>query len=575
MDLIKNGLGLGRTIRNVGRIREILTVFARNGLAEFVERLNLSELVPDFVFPQRKLKTLEKTGQKEDRDWWTAVGHRLRLSFEELGPSFIKIGQLLASRENLLNPHLLVELKKLQNRVSPPKWSVSQKLIERELGQKIDAVFSNVEKKPLGSASIGTVYRAELINGKRVVLKVKRSGIDEVLRNDFEIIHLICLQLEKLFSELHYLGLSRAIHDFYQNILLELDFFLEANNAKRLGKNLLKKDSEQIFVVPAVFEEYSGRSLLVMEFLEGPTFYEVAQQGPLSAELEKKLIDGVKLFLQTLLIDGFFHADLHAGNFLLLEDNKIGLIDFGLMGHLSGPNRLSLIAILYALTTYDYENLVYEFLDIAEYKTIPQSDELVRDLREGLAGCVGLNNQQIQVTQVFGKIIRILSAHRIYLPREWYIIFRSLMTLDGLGKGLRIQLNLFEILAQEIPPLLPQIFSKEKVIENSLWLGRDLLSSFRMVPRHLRWFLKHLSKKNYAFSFRIEGLQTSTQNLSDGLVFIGLCLVSSVLFYGGLVFVERELPSSLKNYPTPTLIFWCLSLILFIAGPVGWWRRKL
>lgn len=562
MNIVKTSLGLTKTIRNVTRFREILSVFARHGFDEFIIKTNLDKLIPNFVIPKSRFKLEDDL---PDYDFWKSVGYRLRKSFEELGPSFIKLGQLLSTREDIFNPGLIAELKKLQDQAKPIEFSQAIKLIESELGQSHDKVFTNIDEKPIGVASIGVVYRAQLISGEDVVIKVQRPNIKRTILTDFEIIEFIVSKLEAVSREIKYLGVSRAIADFFKGINFELNFLIEANNNKKLKSNLAKIDTKNILKVPLIYREFCTEKLLVMEFLNGKSFNEINDPGTVN-ELRPILIDAVKLFLKTMLKDGFFHADLHGGNFFLLEDDNIGLIDFGLVGVLSKKNRANLVAILYGVLTNNFENLVFEFLDVAEYENIPNHEVLISDIRDSLTPFLGMSVQEMDATLLTHAIVSTLSKHQIYLPREWFIIFRALMTLDGVGKSLDIDLNIFEVIDDEIKDIVTDLISKDALIEDGVWLGRDLLNSLRVVPRHLKWVLREFSKKNYVIDINPVGIRHELNLLTRSMYFIGMMFMSAAMFMGGILVVKDIEIKIIQDVPILALISWGGATLIFIRA---------
>lgn len=562
MDIIRKGMGITRTIKNVGRLREILSVFARHGFDEFIIKSKLNSVIPNFVLPKSRFKKVE---DQIEFDFWQSVGFRLRKSFEELGPSFIKMGQLLATREDLFDDQLIKELKLLQSKVAPIAFSKISQNVELELGKKINELFEYVDETPIGVASIGLVYKAKLITGENVVVKVRRPNIRKSLLSDFELIAFIVLQLEKVSTDIKFLGLSKAINDFFKSIQLELNFLIEANNGQRIGASLEKIDKDNIFVLPKIYKEFCTQKILVMDFLDGVPFNEISNIHKYP-ELEKNLQTGVKLFLHNMLADGFFHADLHGGNFFKLEDNKIGLIDFGLVGSLSKKNKTNLIAILYALTTNNYENLVYEFLDVAEYEVIPDQDELVRDLRDALLPYIGLTVQQTDAAALTHSIVSTLGKHQIYLPREWFIIFRALITLDGVGKSLGIDLDIFELIESEITTIMGEIVSKEALVEDAIWLGRDVLSSFRIIPRHMKWVLKEFSKKKYTIDVKLVEINQQLNLISKSLNFLGLMILTSTFFACGIFVIGDIRVTKLSEIPIVSYICWGLAALTFMRG---------
>ena len=566
MDIIKTGIGLTKTIKNVARFREILTVFSKNGFRPFIIKSGMGQEVEGIKSSEDG--DLPHDDLEDSEEGWAQVGVRLKQSFEQLGPSFVKMGQLLATREDLFDPALIRELKKLQNEVKTIPFSEARTVIQESLGKPISEVFKDIEEKPIGTASIGVVYRGTLLTGEKVVIKVRRPGIEKTLRTDFEIVRFMVTQLEKVSEGVRYLGLSRVINDFFRATMTELNFLTEAQNCERLKTNLARIDAHKDFVLPQVYRTISSPNVLVMEFLDGKPFNKYRSLEELGPGMVEKLERSVELFAHTLLADGFFHADLHGGNFFILKEQKIGLIDFGLMGTLSKKNRANLIAVLYALVTHNYDNLVYEFLEVADYDAVPDHEELIRDIRENLSPFVGLSVQETNVSDLVRAIIQTLSKHRLYLPREWFIIFRALMTLDGVGKSVGLDLNIFKILEKDIPKLLGEVLTKENAQEEAMWIGKDLLTSLRIVPKHMKWFLREHAKRGYAFELKVQGADSYVKSVSRSLYFLGLSLLSGTfVIVGALPFIGNN-PEKLSQVPTMSWIFWGLAVVTLFRSLV-------
>jgi ubiquinone biosynthesis protein len=562
MDIIKTGIGITKTIRNVSRLREILTVFGRFGFSELIVKSGLDKLIPGFVLPARVSEL--KREDLSDEEWWQIFGAQLRQSFEELGPSFIKLGQLLATREDILDPALIKELKLLQNKVKGIPFETALKVIEQNLHRPVSEVFSSIDQSAIGTASIGVVYKAQLLDGRKVVVKVRRPGIAKLINTDFEILLYIIEKLEKVSNEVRYLGISKMIADFFKSTQNELNFMIEAQNCERLKKNLNSIDPEGFLVVPNVYREYSSQEMLVLEFLDGRPFNEFNSLEQLGPDVVDKLLKSVELFTHTLLADGFFHADLHGGNFLVLSDRRIGIIDFGLMGTLSKKNRANLIAILYAVVTHNFENLVYEFLDVADYDKIPDHEELTRDIKDAISPYIGLSVKETNMSELVRNLIKTLSKHELYLPREWFIIFRALMTLDGVGKSIGLDLNIFNILEKDLDKLVGELLSKKNAQEELMWVGKDVLSSLRIVPKHLRWFLKEVSKRNYSLEVQIKEIDELSRGINRSFFLLGLSLLASVFILGGALFIKDAYVRALSDVPLLSWIFWACAVYLLV-----------
>lgn len=565
MDLIKAGIGISKTIRNVGRLQEIVMVFARHGFDEFITNKTTNK-IPNFVLPKSKKRITEELADKSEKDWNQVVGFRLRKCFEELGPAFIKFGQLLSSREDLFHSSFIEEMRMLRDKVKPVEFEEVRSIIESAAGNNLETAFRSIQKEAIGTASIGVVFRAILLDGTPVVIKVRRPGIEKEIETDFSILMFLANQAERVSKELRYLGLSRIVNDFALTLHRELNFHVEALNCERLSKNIEKHDTQKLYYIPRVYKEFSTEGVLVIEELIGTPFSNHEAILAKKAEIIPKMEYGVRLFLKTFLKDGFFHADLHGGNFFYLHDGKIGLIDFGLMGSLSKSGRHHFIAIVYAMLSYNYENLVYEFLDVAEYDNIPDTDALIRDVREALSPFVGLSVKQTNFSDLLAVVLNTLKKHQMYLPREWYIIFRALITLDGVGKQLGIDMNIFGILEDDIEEIIESTFSKDELLEEAAWAARDLTSTMRVLPRHIKWFLRDFAKKGYAIEVKNTGYEKELGAAVGALTFLGFALLSSVLIFTGVYLMGVKEVTSWTQIPTVSWITWSLGVILFSSG---------
>jgi ubiquinone biosynthesis protein len=565
MDIIKTGIGLTKTIRNITRLREIVAVFAKNGFSEFVGR-GVAKKVPDFVLPNYVQKLKVEMAEKGEENWAKIIGHRLKLSFEELGPAFVKFGQLLSSREDLFPVEFIDELKTLRDNVKGIPFTSVIEEIERSTGKKYTEIFKSIEEVPIGQASIGVVHKGLLLDGAEVVVKVRRPNIKKIIETDLDIIHYLASQLEKVSEEIRYLGITRIVYDFAVTFQNELNFHVEGLNCERFEKTLEEVDKDKIFYVPKVYRDISTEDILIMECLNGIPFTDPSIKEKLDEGLKENLTSGVSLFLQCFLKIGFFHADLHGGNLFLLDNGKIGIIDFGLMGSLSKKNRLNFMAIIYALITHNYENLVYEFLDVAEYDNIPDVEELIRDVRTTMSPFVGLTLSQTNFSEIMQAVITTLSKHQIFLPREWFVVFRSLTTLDGVGQSLDIEFDIFGILDQDIKEILQSSFTKDDVIEEAVWAGRDIASTFRIIPRHVKWFLKEWAQRKYAFEIIHTGHEKQFKKVSNSIYSLGGMIVTAVFIYSGVQVLGGQVVTHWSHIPVLSWIFWGLAILNFLQS---------
>ncbi len=563
MDFIKTGLDITQTIRNVGRLKEILLVFAKNGFEEFITQAIPSK-IPNFVLPKSRKKIRDELKENEEKNWPKILALRLRISFEELGPTFIKFGQLLASREDIFPPEFIEELSKLKDRVKGIPFSKVRPQVEESLGKKIEEVFSEVEEKPIGTASIAIVYKAKLINGDLVVIKFRRPNIEKDIERDIALMEFMSAGLEKRSEELKFIGLSRVFRDFSLGIRSELSFNLEALNGQRFRAIIEKYDEDNIFYIPKILKQYSGENILVMEYVDGIKFTERKQIEEIKKKISPKVEKVLKIILKTLLQDGFFHADLHAGNFILRPDNRIALIDFGLMGRLGVKERVNFISIIHAILTYNFEGIVYEFLDVADYDVIPDVDRLIVDVKESLTPFIGLTVRETDIPKVLKTIIKTLKTHKLYLPRDWYIVFRSFITLDGSGKALGLDFDLYNMLERDIQHLVKESLKKETIMDETLLTGKDLIQSLRIFPRHVKWFLREWSRRKYAIEIIHSGHEKAIEKVTNSIIFLGYVILSSVFIVCGIYFMGRE--TGINQIPVQSWVLFSLGIFSYLNG---------
>lgn len=568
MGIIEAGLGVSKTIRNVGRLREIVTIFAKYGFAEFLTH-NITSVIPDFVLP-KSIKRLRPELEKADySDIGLVIANRLRKCFEELGPVFVKFGQLLSSRDDIFDESFVREMSKLKDAGQDVEYHVIKEVIESAYSKEINNVFKDFNPIAIGNASVGVVYKATMANGRDVVVKVRRPGIEKLVETDLSILKFLIVQIEKMSEDIQALGISKVVNDFFIRTNNELNFYIEAQNNITLSSKLSKHSNGDLFYIPEILSEYTRENIIVMEYIDGIKLSDYEKIAPVIPELRLSLEKGVSLFLKSFLQDGIFHADLHEGNLFFLNDKRIALIDFGLMGQLSKKSRINFISIIYALVSHNYENLVYEFLDVADFNKVPDIDEVVSDFRDSLAPFLGLSISQMNISKIFKVIVSSLVKHKLYLPREWYIIFRALITMDGVARKIGIDINLLEILNDIVKDVAKNSFSKEELIEELIWTGKDIVSNAKLIPRHIKWYVKEWAKKGYSFEVIHSGHEKDFKRIYTAISFLGISILTSVFILSGTLALNIT-STRIGGNPIPILsyILWAMGGVVLLGGRI-------
>lgn len=492
MSLLRAPAQVTRTFKNIGRIRQICTVFAKHGFQELMGKLGFGRFVP-------------KKYRGENREPKVSAPERLRAALEELGPTFIKLGQVLSSRTDLLPANYANELAKLQDNVSPLPFTVIRHSVERELGASLAEIFASFSEQPLASASIGQAHEAKLKDGTRVVVKVQRPGIDTLIKTDVSVLSALAAALEKYFPETQVLAPQVCVEEFFFAMSLELDFILEANNLLKSRENL--KSMPEVYI-PEAFLQLSTHKVLVVEHLDGFKLdrLEIFRERGYDPANFAQLI--AKAFLKTALEDGFFHADLHMGNLFALPplkgqtEPRVGMIDFGIMGYLSPRSRESLIRILAALVEEDFETLCMEYSELGTSRGKTDFDSFQRSIQATVAPYLGLPLSGLNIGKLLIDTTGVAARHHIRIPREWMLIFKAIYTLEGTCRKLDANFNAMPLLQDYVKPLLQPKLDWSQITKDFLLGSRDVQTMAQSLPRQLHWFFKRMATNGYALEFR-------------------------------------------------------------------------
>src|SRR5437868_7906127 len=363
--LLKTGSQIGKTLKNAARLRIIVGVFARHGFHGVAEKIKLGKFIVERLSASSELEKL-------------TIPERLRMSFEELGPTFVKLGQVLASRPDLIPEEYTSEFEKLHDRVQSIPFEVVESVLKEEFGSSLYQKFSFIDPNPLGAASIAQAHLAKLATGETVVIKVQRPGIIQTINDDLNVLYMLSELLTAYVPETRAYNPTGIVDEFFKTLELETNFIVEANNIRRFSENFASEDDIKI---PKVYMELTTERVLTLEALEG---IPLSQEGALKQEgldAQTLIRKGLKAYMKMVFADGLFHGDLHAGNFFVLPNNQIGLIDFGVVVRLNNKTQATVANMLLALSREDYDRLAYEYVDLAPFTDTVNVDLSAKDLR--------------------------------------------------------------------------------------------------------------------------------------------------------------------------------------------------
>lgn len=547
--LVNSSRALITGAREVARFREIASVFIRHGFGWVYAQMRL----------RRELQ-VEHEGADLNRAALASpdTGKRLVAAFSELGPTFVKLGQILSTRSDLLPPSIIEELATLQDNVDPLPWKDIEAQLKRNLGPDWRDKFSHIDEKPLASASIAQVHRARLQDGTQVVLKVQRPQVAPKIESDLGILYVMSGWLEEAIEEAQVMDLRGIITGFTKSISQELDFKIEARNIERFAR-LHAENSDVLF--PRVFDELSTSEVLCMQFLEGRKFSEVIESG----EDVGGLIDVYfKVAYKMLFIDGFFHGDLHPGNVLVMDGPKLGILDCGMVGRLSPAMKDKVIDILYAVLNEDLEAMARTFYALA-IKTGPVDyQRFEADTVElGERYLSGLPLSEVQIGTLFAELVAGATRHRVRMPTDFTMMFKAILTTEGMAKTLAPEVDPVELARPFIMQMVADRYDPERLKRIALADFQLMSRMFRSLPNTLPGILEDVRAGKLAVSMSEDTFERQRRADDQRNARRVRAALSIACLACGTYSLGLGLPASaLVGIPL-------LSLALFVAAAVG------
>ncbi len=520
---------VSRTYRHVNRYRQILGVMIKFGFGDFIDRINMGryfESGMQFVTRSttKRLDTLTRA-------------ERVRMAIEELGPTFVKLGQILSTRPDLLPADMIAELEKLQDDVVHVPFDDIRSVVEEELETTLEQLFERFDVEPVAAASIGQVHRARLASGDEVIVKVRRPGISSRVKVDLEILHHLASLAEEYVEEAQLFRPVKIAEEFARTLENEIDYTVEASYAERFANQF--RDNEAIYV-PRIFREYTTSRILVMEYVEG---IKASKLDRLDGEgYDRKLIAerGADLLLAQIFDYGFFHADPHPGNIFILPDNVICYLDFGMMGSVDRRSRDELADMVFAIVQGDERKVTDALLAIVETEEDPDRRLLESDMSHLIELYAFKPLKEIRIAQVLNKILNLISRHRLRLPFDKYLMIKALATTEGVGFMLDPDFDMTARAAPFIRRLKLQRFMPGRIVEELMDTGGDAVKLFRELPRETHDILRQIKQGKIRATFDHRGLEPLIQSMEHSANRLAVGLVAGSLVIGSSVMIGLE-----------------------------------
>jgi len=529
--------------RKLKRSAKLISVLSKYGFKDLIARMGKK--------PEVNSEEIVSKG---------TIYERIRLVLEELGPTFVKLGQTFSNREDLLPAELIQELQKLQDRVEVVEMNVEE-ILEIEFNISVKEHFSEIITKPLATASIAQVYKATLISGEEVILKIKKPNVLSVIEDDLLLIKDL-IKLISTYSEIaSKLNLKQAIATFEKSLLEEVSLVNERNNIKQFALNF--KNNKETYV-PIVYDEFSNNNVLCMEFIDGIKVTDKAELLNNNIDPIKISEVGLRLFVSQILDYGFFHADPHAGNILVKKDGRVVFIDFGAVGKIQPNDKDILESLIVAFVAKNSNKIVRYLKKMAVSYEIPDERRFESDVDEVLDFVHSSSLKDIDPHIIINKMKDVLKDNRIYMPDYFYLLFKGIGLIEGVGRSINPDLDIVKSLRPYTKKILTRKISPKKLFKNGMDKIINFTENVDEIPKELRSVLQKLDDNKFTISSEIKNIEKTNQLIKSSIINLILAMVLGAnIIATAIVFVSESGPR-IGEMSLVAVLGFLLSVVLII-----------
>lgn len=513
--------------RKLKRSARLISVLSKYGFKDMLARMNSGN------------KQEEETGNDDEVISKGTVYERMRLVLEELGPTFVKLGQTFSNREDLLPPELVQELQKLQDKVETVEMNVEE-IMENEFNISVKDYFQEIQHVPLATASIAQVYKAVLLDSSEVILKIKKGDVQTVIEDDL----LLIKDLEKIISSYSDIGeklnLKQAISTFEKSLLEEVSLINEKNNILQFARNF--KNNKETYV-PKIYEDLSNNNVLCMEFIDGIKVTDKTALIAYGIDPVKISETGLRLFVSQILDYGFFHADPHAGNILVKKDGRVVFIDFGAVGKIQPNDKEILENLIVSFVAKNAHKIVRSLKKMAVSYEIPDERRFENDVEEILNFVHSTSLKEINPQEIINKMKDVLKDNRLHMPDYFYLLFKGIGLIEGVGRTINPDLDIVKSLS----PYTKKILTRKINPKNLLKTGMDRMMNFTdnvdEIPKELRSVLQKLDENKFTVSTEFKNIEKTNQLIKSSTVNLMLAMILGAnMIATAIVFVSETGP---------------------------------
>lgn len=543
---IKSGTVRFKELEKIKRIKKLADVLMKYGFEEILSRSELEKRLPKRIVGRNRGKIKDIKSR--------TIYERVRMALEEMGPAYVKFGQMLSNRNDILPEEMISELQKLQDKVEIQEVDIRKKLAE-ELNIIPEEYFQSIDEEPMASASIGQVFRAVLKNGEKVVLKVRRDNIDNVVETDLIIMKDMAKFLEKYDVNAKNINLLYIVETFENMLKKELSLTNERKNMERFENNF--KGNEHLHV-PVVYKELSNNRILCMEFIEGIKITDKEKIEKTGFNPKEIASLGLELYIKQVMKYGFFHADPHPGNIFLGKDGKLIFIDFGAMGTLY-PYEIELLEELTLnFLQKDVKKMIATIKELALDYNISDEKRLERGFYDILSMVDGTSLEEINLVEIMERVKTLLSQNQVLLSEDVYLLVKGIGQIEGIGRHLNPQLNIMQEIGNNAQEIMVKRMSPKYILEKGMGKVGEFSENWLTLPSDLKRLLEKIQNNELKHRHELVGFE-NFQKITERLV---LGLVVSSLIIGSSILVLANMPPHINGISVLGILGFVISGIL-------------
>lgn len=544
---------IDKSYRNLKRYRQIVGILIKYGFAEAVGRMNLR------AYLQLGKRFLRRSPETTTR---LSAAERIRLVLEELGPTFIKLGQLVSTRSFLIPADFVNELTKLQDEVKPLAFDQIQGYIETQFGQSIEEKFETFREEAIAGASIAQAHRATTREGHEVVVKIQRPEVARLIATDLDILSDLARLMERFIPESRQFDPQGVVRELTQTTKRELDFINEGRNVEIFAKNFT--DFDKVYV-PEVFWDYTTEKILTTEFIDGIKISDFAALKEAGCDLRLIAQTGARFILKQIFDDGFFHADPHPGNLFIIDQDVIAPVDFGMMGRLDDTLMDEVSDLLIGTVQKDADLIIRVLINLGSL----DEEQDVRPLRVDIANFVdryyGVPLKQIKIQSIIADVFDVVTKHQLRTPSNLLLLMKTLGTYEDIARRLDPDFEIFSLAKPYVNKLMWRRLDLGRIAYQGIKTFRDLYDLVKVLPRELELLLRKIKRGQFAIELQDRGLQNLMLEMDRASNRVAFSLIIAALIVGSSFILTLRTGPMVFGYPLLGILGYSF------AGVLGIW----